>query len=124
AVKSSSVRALLSSSNPVACARFFDRIVQLVIKHLLAWESDKGGLWGEVAAYYGTVEQQGRMTLHWHVILWILNVMSPSQIRKMLLDPESDFRKEMIEYLEGSFSGDFHTGTREEVSANIPKAPR
>jgi hypothetical protein len=39
------------------------------------------GLYGKTAAYYGAVEQQGRLTLHLHMLLWILNSLSPQEIR-------------------------------------------
>jgi len=35
----------------------------------------------KTAAYYAAVEQQGRLTLHLHMLLWILNSLSPQEIR-------------------------------------------
>ncbi|EPQ56048.1 hypothetical protein GLOTRDRAFT_105859 [Gloeophyllum trabeum ATCC 11539] len=62
-------QANLIANNPVASARFFDMMVKLSIKHVLGVNSDHDGLYGKTAAYYGTVEQQGRLTLHLHLLL-------------------------------------------------------
>ena len=51
-------------------------MVELFIKHILGIGTDHEGLFGETSAYYGTVEQQGRLTLHLHLLLWIVG--SPS----------------------------------------------
>ena len=53
----------LIAENPVAGARFFDMVVKLFIKHVLGVNSKHAGLYGDTEAYYGTVEQQGRLTL-------------------------------------------------------------
>jgi len=69
--------------------------------------SDHLGLYGKTAGYYGTVEQQGQMTLHLHMLLWIANSLTPQEIRDRILDPLSDFQKKMVEYLESVCAGEF-----------------
>ncbi|TFK59305.1 hypothetical protein BDN72DRAFT_905976 [Pluteus cervinus] len=49
----------LISGNPVAAARFFHLMVTLFIQHILGVGTDHLGIYGQTAAYYGTVEQQG-----------------------------------------------------------------
>src|SRR5882762_8690822 len=61
----------LIADNPVASARFFHFMMQAFIKHVLGVDTDHPGIYGDTAAYYGTVEQQGRLTLHMHMLLWI-----------------------------------------------------
>ncbi|KZT03006.1 uncharacterized protein LAESUDRAFT_660460, partial [Laetiporus sulphureus 93-53] len=46
----------LIADNPVACARFFDFMVNSFITHILRIGSDNDGLFGRTSAYYGTVE--------------------------------------------------------------------
>ncbi|KAH6902963.1 hypothetical protein BKA70DRAFT_1025321, partial [Coprinopsis sp. MPI-PUGE-AT-0042] len=75
--------------------------------------------YGEPGAYYGTVEQQGRLTLHLHCMLWIKGSWSPKQIRQGLLDNDGAFRKEMIAYLENTHKGEFQTGCYEDVKARL-----
>ncbi|TFK58892.1 hypothetical protein BDN72DRAFT_906329 [Pluteus cervinus] len=48
----------LISRNPVAAARFFHLMVTLFIQHILGVGTDHLGVYGQTAAYYGTVEQQ------------------------------------------------------------------
>ncbi|THU99287.1 hypothetical protein K435DRAFT_590354, partial [Dendrothele bispora CBS 962.96] len=55
--------------------------VTMFIKHILGVDSDHDGIFGQTAAHYGTVEQQGRLTLHLHMLLWIKGSYSPQEIR-------------------------------------------
>ncbi|KAF5370369.1 hypothetical protein D9758_006967 [Tetrapyrgos nigripes] len=86
--------------NPVSGAKFFDFMVEMFIKAILGVDSDHDGVFGKTSAYYGTVEQQGRLTLHLHLLLWIASAKSPQEIRDAILDPNSDFQKRIVEYLE------------------------
>ncbi|KAF5309724.1 hypothetical protein D9611_014437 [Ephemerocybe angulata] len=106
-------RATLVAQNPVAGARFFRFMVLLLIKHLLRWNDAEGrsGVFGHTAAYYGTVEQQGRMTLHLHMLIWIVCALTPQQVRDRLMAKDSEFVKELIAYLEGAHTGDFFAGS-------------
>jgi hypothetical protein len=74
----------LIAKNPVAAARFFHFICENFIKHVLGVGSNHPGLYGETDAYYGTVEQQGRLTLHLHLLLWIKGALSPQEIRDQI----------------------------------------
>jgi len=112
----------LIAQNPVAGARFFKLMVELFIKHVLGVKTNHKGLYSNTAGYYGTVEQQGQLTLHLHMLLWIKNALSPQEIRDRLLDPSSDFQKKMIEYLESVHMGEFSTGTMEQVQVDIENA--
>ena len=109
----------LISENPVAGARFFHFMVEMFIKHVLGVEQKHPGLYGQTSAYYGTVEQQGRLTLHLHLLLWIMNSLSPQEIRDRIMDPNSDFQKKMVEYLESVHVGEFMTGTMDEVKEQV-----
>ncbi|KAF6744489.1 hypothetical protein DFP72DRAFT_755071, partial [Ephemerocybe angulata] len=58
-IRPSKERLKLISENPVACARFFDHLICLFIKHICGWHEDgpQRGLFGKPAAYYATVEE-------------------------------------------------------------------
>ena len=105
----------LVTSNPVAAARFFHIMVENFVKHVLGFKTKHPGFFGNTEAYYGTVEQQGRLTLHLHMLLWIKNALSPQDIRDKIMDPKSDFQKAMVEYLEAVHKGEFFDGKLEDV---------
>ncbi|KNZ71706.1 hypothetical protein J132_07484, partial [Termitomyces sp. J132] len=73
-------------------------------------------LYDDTSAYYGTVDQQGRLTLHLHMLLWLCGSLSPDEARHKIMDPESDFQRALVEYLESTFTGDFITGTMDQVT--------
>ena len=64
---------------------------------------------------YGTVEQQGRLTLHLHMLLWIKGALAPQEVRDKILDPDSDFQKSMVEYLESVHQGESFDWKLEDV---------
>src|SRR4051794_33453031 len=109
----------LIAQNPVAGARFFHFMSEIFIKHVLGVGTNHPGLYGQTSAYYGTVEQQGRLTLHMHMLLWLRGALSPQEIRDRIIDPNSDFLKKMVEYLEGVHAGEFQKGSVDEVEAEI-----
>ena len=81
--------------------------------------SDHNGVFGPTNAYYGTVEQQGRLTLHLNLLLWIKGAFSPQEIRDKIMDSSSDFKKKLVEYLESVHIGEFLTGTKKEVEDKL-----
>jgi hypothetical protein len=110
----------LISQNPVAAARFFHYVTESFIKNVLGVGAHRPGLYGDTDAYYGTVEKQGRLTLHMHMLVWIKSALSPQEIRARLLSPDADFQKDLVAYLESCHVGEFLTGTMEEVKAKVP----
>jgi hypothetical protein len=111
----------LVTSNPVAAARFFNMMVKNFIKHVLGFGKKHPGVYGETKAYYGVVEQQGRLTLHLHILIWILGALLPQDICDRIMDSESDFQKAMVEYLESVHQGEFFNGKLEDVVEKIEK---
>ena len=64
----------LVCQNPVAGARFFHFMVETFISDVLGVDEKHSGLYGDTNGYYGTVEQQGCLTLHLHMLIWIKEV--------------------------------------------------
>ena len=118
-LKDNNDRYRLIANNLVAGARFFHFVCEMFIKHVLGVDSDHNGVFGPTNAYYGTVEQQGRLTLHLHLLLWIKGAFSPQEIRDKIIDPNSDFQQKIVEYLESVHVGEFLTGTKEEVEEKL-----
>ncbi|KAI4294442.1 hypothetical protein K525DRAFT_153172, partial [Schizophyllum commune Loenen D] len=92
-------------------------MVKAFIKHVLGVGAPHRGLYGPTSAYYAAVEQQGRLTLHLHSMVWIRGAPSPQTIRDRLLAGDSEFEKDMIRYLEEMQTGQFLTGDMESVKA-------
>jgi hypothetical protein len=61
---SSSARLELMLKNPLAVVEYFHTTVNIIINTLL-----KGGIFGELAHHYGTIEYQGRGTPHTHLLV-------------------------------------------------------
>ena len=105
----------LIANNPIAGARFFHIIVELFIKHVLGVGINRRELYGDTAGYYGTVEQQGRLTLHMHMLVWVKHSPTPQEIREKLLNNSSEFQQKLVEYLESVFAGEFLDKTMTKV---------
>jgi hypothetical protein len=119
-LRSSADRNRLIASNPVAAARFFDLMVRSFIKNVLGVDHEHPGLYGKTSGYYGTVEQQGRLTLHLHLLLWIAGALSPQEVRDRLVSKDSVFQHELIQYLESMHQGEFLTGSMDSVRDSVP----
>jgi hypothetical protein len=55
-------------NDPAAAARYYDRLVNLFITHVLGWNMElqrstkAGGLFGHTKAFYGATETQGQVS--------------------------------------------------------------
>ena len=97
-------------------------MVQTFLEDVLGVDkSDQLGFYGPTSGYYGTVEQQGRLTLHLHMLLWIKWNLNLEDMRAKLLGKNSVWHQKVIEWLEHCHVGDFVTGTHADVSERIGK---
>ncbi|PBK85074.1 hypothetical protein ARMGADRAFT_1048107 [Armillaria gallica] len=114
-------RQCLIVNNPTAAARFFHFLVNLFIEEFLGCKGTKQseGFYGNTNAYYGTVEQQGRLTLHLHILLWIQGALSPQEVHDRILDGTSDFQAKIVNWLEACHTGDFFMDSKEAVWASV-----
>ncbi len=63
---------------PGLCAEEYSRIIDLVIKHVFCWNSETKcatdvGLFGKVQGWCLATEEQGRKTLHGHILVFLEN---------------------------------------------------
>ncbi|OWZ05712.1 hypothetical protein PHMEG_00022143 [Phytophthora megakarya] len=86
-----------SRGNDCASARLFMRHVDAFIRHALGMDPATGkrlsyrGLFGDVKAFFGMVETQGRGTLHIHFLIWLNKCPSNStSVENILRSPEGD----------------------------------
>jgi hypothetical protein len=57
-----------------------------------------GGVLGPTKAYFGTVESQGRGSLHLHLLIWLKHEYTPAQLKENIQN--QDFRDNLLKYLE------------------------
>ena len=86
-------RAQIIATHPVATAKFFNCLIKNILKCLVL-----GGVLGPTKAYFGTVESQGRGSLHLHLLIWLNHQFTPTQLRDQIQN--DDFRAKLLEYLE------------------------
>jgi hypothetical protein len=111
-------RAMAMASDPYAAAKFFHFIIHAVLEELFGFTPAQGkcpirwqrGVLGDVAGYVGSVEAQGRGTLHLHLIVWLVGALSASNMKKAL--KSSKFWQKVIAYIAAN------------ITAHIPDVPQ
>lgn len=98
-------RAQIIAAHPVSTARFFHLLISNILKCMV----EKGVL-GPVKAHFGTVENQGRGSLHLHILIWLDHDLTPTQLKESIKD--ESFRKGLINYLEDIIKEDLGKFTR------------
>jgi hypothetical protein len=86
-------RAKTIATHPVATAKFFNCLIKSILKSLVL-----GGVLGPTKAYFGTVESQGRGSLHLHLLIWLNHDFTPTQLKQQIQN--EDFRQKLLTYLE------------------------
>ncbi|CUA73486.1 hypothetical protein RSOLAG22IIIB_05336 [Rhizoctonia solani] len=92
--------------DPFAAGEFFHFLITTIIEKLFGITTaasrvhSRPGVLGRVKAYFGTVECQGRGTLHLHLLLWLHNSPPASQVQEMLKTTE--FQARVLAYLKSN----------------------
>ena len=89
----------LVAQNPAACAKFFHTMITSFINVILKYGQDRKGLFGKCTGYFGTVEAQGRGTLHCHMLIWLEGHPSPQKLREKMAASD-DYKRSMFSWLE------------------------
>jgi Helitron helicase-like domain at N-terminus len=120
-------RAKNIADNPYASAKFFHFIIQTILETLLQIRITnykvlgEMGILGRVSAYFGTVESQGRGTLHLHILIWLENTPNADEIKEML--KTEDFRAKVAAYIRANLRA-YLPGLESVESVNmIPREP-
>ena len=99
-------RAQNIANDPYAAAKFFHFMIRTVLRTLFQITvtqykvKSKMGVLGEVSAYFGTVESQGRGSLHLHMLLWLKGALSSVEMRELLR--HADFRAQVVAYIKAN----------------------
>ena len=118
-------RAANVSEDPFSSAKYFHFIIKCVLEILFGITKKNcgrihrdEGIFGKVQSYIGTVEAQGRGTLHLHMLLWLEDAPTAAEMKDAL---KSDlFREKVIRFIKSSIRASIGDMTHEQVSA-IPK---
>ena len=100
------------TSDPYASASFFHLMVNAILETLLGIKGYKHGrpiqrekgILGTIEAYIGTVEAQGRGTLHLHMVLWLRGGMPADKMKECLLTEE--FRTKVKTFIRANIRAD------------------
>ncbi|PPQ76270.1 hypothetical protein CVT26_009844 [Gymnopilus dilepis] len=99
-------RKVLAAKNPDASALFFDVMIQTFVKVILRYGRGRAGLYGLCDAYYGTVEAQGKGTLHCHMLIWLRGHLPPEALKNELVNSPG-YRAVFVDWLESIVSNEF-----------------
>jgi hypothetical protein len=91
-------RARIAANDPVACAKAFHCIITAILNDVLGYNTPEGGVLGHVKAYYGTVEETGKGTLHMHLLLWMFGGKNGRQVWPMI-EQDPEFSDQVLEYM-------------------------
>jgi hypothetical protein len=122
-MKTSSYRRKLLVTHPAASAMFFHTVVKAFIESMLGYNTKctkglipgpimmddgiLGGILGPLDAFYGAVEQQGRLSLHLHLTAWLKNIPRSDKFKELLEQPE--WREQFFKFLDIAVKEGFDT---------------
>lgn len=121
-------RASTIASDPYAASEFFHFIISVILEELMGIKGHtknhprverKEGIFGKVSNYIGTVEAQGRGTLHLHMIVWLEGAPTVERMREMLKG--ESFRAKVSEFIKVNIKGDVDGMNTRKIS-DLPRA--
>jgi hypothetical protein len=113
--------------DPYAAAKIFQFMISAIMEHLFQCKSSKYqftsslGALGHISAYFGTVESQGRGTLHLHLLVWLENTPSPDEMSELLKTQR--FRNQIISYINTNLRAYLPGLESAESVKSIPRDP-
>ncbi|CAF4931494.1 unnamed protein product [Rotaria socialis] len=105
-------RAETIACHPIATAKFFHLLITNILDTMIV-----GGVLGPVKAYFGTVENQGRGSLHLHLFIWLDHDMKQVDMKENIRN--TDFREKLKAYLEDIVKEDLDQFKDEYVFENF-----
>ena len=115
------------AQDPFAAAKFFHFMVETIMETLFGVKTTSrryestGGILGSLRAHFGTVECQGRGTLHLHLLVWLNGAPTASVLRELL--QTNTFRQKVQSFLRANFRSYYDELATEEAIDAIPTDP-
>jgi len=103
--------------DPVAGARFFRRLTDIVVDTLIGWCSARGrplargGAFGRCKGFYGAIEAQARGSPHIHMLIWLIGHAPSAKEFTKLLRNEDRFRRNWWAWAEDLVHANLPTST-------------
>jgi hypothetical protein len=118
-------RAMNMESDSYASANFFYFMIETILECLFGISKRrngvfvrKEGIFGTIKSYVGTVEAQGRGSLHLHLLLWLDGAPTASELRHALTS--ESFREKIKGYIKATIRADLNKRQGAKVQA-MPK---
>ena len=119
----STTRSNMIAGDPFAAAKYFHFIIDCVLEILFGVKAAKRGcqikrktgIFGDMAAYIGAVEAQGRGTLHFHVIAWLRGSPTLSRMKKLL--EKETFQRKVADFIAVNIRSDITGANGQEIKA-------
>jgi hypothetical protein len=115
-------RASNMASDPYASAKFFHLMITAILEVLIGVSKGRrgkirrnNGIFGMVKSYVGTVEAQGRGSLHLHLLLWLAGAPTARELKHALSN--ENFRGKVKEYIKSTIRADLGMKGTSEVKA-------
>jgi hypothetical protein len=116
-----SSRSNIMAADPFVAAKYFHFIIDCVLEKLFGIKAGKRGkhigrkpgIFGKMAAYIGTVEAQGRGTLHFHMIAWLKGSPTTSRMKDLLQDEA--FRRRVVDFIRANICSDIAGANASEI---------
>ena len=119
-------RARNIASDPFASARFFHFMIATLLDVVFGIKKTRAGIirrpgaFGTIQSYIGTVEAQGRGTLHLHMLVWVKGG-PPASVMRAALKHER-FRTRVSNYINTAIRADID-GMNTNAILQLPKRP-
>jgi hypothetical protein len=120
-------RARNVAEDPYSSAKYFHFIVKCVLEILFGIRKStngridrKEGICGKIQNYVGTVEAQGRGTLHLHMLLWLSDAPNAKDMKAALKSEQ--FRNKLVSFIKTSIRASLGEMTHEEITG-MAKTP-
>lgn len=92
-------RAQIVAENPVEVAEYFHIVIEAFFTYILRYGDPKGGAFGIPSAYYSCMEEQGKGTLHIHILIWVHGYSNPTEMRQSMKD-SPEVKERLLQYLD------------------------
>ncbi|RHZ83483.1 hypothetical protein Glove_92g92 [Diversispora epigaea] len=70
-------RVKLAHLNPIAITKYFNIVIEKMIKFIIGYKKSKGEVFGEIKNYYAVTEYQDHGTPHYHMLIWLHGYILP-----------------------------------------------